>query len=84
LVAAHEFTAQATSALMLVQADDMAGEIEPLNIPGTDREQPNWRRRVGPPVEQLASSELARCVIKSVIKSRERAVTSSPPGANED
>ena len=31
---------------MLVQADDLTEETEPLNVPGTDTERPNWRRRL--------------------------------------
>ena len=41
------------SALMLVQVDDLEGEREPLNVPGTDRERPNWRRRNRDNVEDL-------------------------------
>ncbi len=54
LAAAHEFVALSASALMLVQVDDLEGETEPLNVPGTDRERPNWRRRNRRPVEELA------------------------------
>ena len=52
----HGFVAATPSQIMLVQADDLAGETDPLNVPGTDREWPNWRRRVRVPVEQLADS----------------------------
>jgi glycogen debranching enzyme GlgX/4-alpha-glucanotransferase len=45
LAAVHEFIGRTGSALMLVQVDDLEGETEPLNVPGTDRERPNWRRR---------------------------------------
>jgi glycogen operon protein len=31
--------------LALLQADDLAGERVAVNLPGTDRERPNWRRR---------------------------------------
>jgi glycogen operon protein len=34
------------AALVLVQADDLAGETAALNLPDTDRERPNWRRKV--------------------------------------
>ena len=50
----HGFVAATPSQIMLVQADDLAGETDPLNVPGTDREWPNWRRRVHVPVEDLA------------------------------
>ena len=48
--------ASTPSQIMLVQADDLAGEADPLNVPGTDREWPNWRRRVSVPVEELGES----------------------------
>ncbi|MBK7661493.1 MAG: glycogen debranching protein GlgX [Betaproteobacteria bacterium] len=46
LAAVHAFLAQTPSALQLLQADDLAGESVALNLPGTDRERDNWRRRV--------------------------------------
>jgi glycogen operon protein len=49
MAAAHELLAQAPSALVLVQADDLGEETEPLNVPGTDRERPNWRQRRAEP-----------------------------------
>jgi 4-alpha-glucanotransferase len=56
---------------MLVQADDMAGEVDPLNVPGTDQEWPNWRRRVHVPVEALAEGPLAQGIIAAVKQERE-------------
>ena len=51
--AVHAFIGQARCALTLVQADDLAGETVALNVPGTDRERPNWRRRVGVKAAEL-------------------------------
>jgi glycogen operon protein len=45
--AIHRFACATPSALVLFQADDLASETTALNIPGTDRERPNWRRKVG-------------------------------------
>ena len=45
--AVHRYACQSPSTLVLIQADDLAEEIEPLNLPGTDRERPNWRRKIG-------------------------------------
>jgi glycogen operon protein len=53
LASAHEFVALTPSSLMLVQVDDLEGETEPLNVPGTDRERPNWRRRNQRNIEDL-------------------------------
>jgi glycogen operon protein len=69
-VAAHGFVAATPSAVMLIQADDLAGETEPLNVPGTDRERPNWRRRLGCPVDALAAQPLARAVLDRVKEER--------------
>jgi glycogen operon protein len=55
---------------MMVQADDLSGESDPLNVPGTDREWPNWRRRVSVPVEELALTPRARAIIDAVKKER--------------
>ena len=57
---------------MLVQADDLAGETDPLNVPGTDREWPNWRRRVHVPVEELVESPLAASILAAVKQERDR------------
>ncbi|MES1153062.1 MAG: 4-alpha-glucanotransferase, partial [Dongia sp.] len=43
--AAHAFLGQSESAIALAQYDDLAGETEPVNVPGTTTEHPNWRRR---------------------------------------
>ncbi len=69
-VAAHGLVASTPSRIMLIQADDLAGETDPLNVPGTDREWPNWRRRVSTPVEALGQAPLARRIIARVKQER--------------
>jgi glycogen operon protein len=70
MAAAHALVAKSPSALLLVQADDLAGETKPLNVPGTDRERPNWRHRFAGAIEDLPASPLARRVIAAVRKER--------------
>ncbi len=63
LVAAiHAYAASGRSMLALVQADDLSGEVERLNLPGTDRERPNWRRRLAVTVEELLDTARAKAV----------------------
>ncbi|MDK9698396.1 MAG: 4-alpha-glucanotransferase, partial [Siculibacillus sp.] len=62
-VAVHAWLARAASALALVQVDDLAGEVERLNLPGTDRERPNWRRRLHPSVAELLTLPMARAIL---------------------
>ena len=70
LTAAHGFVAKSPSALMLVQADDLTGETEPLNVPGTDEERPNWRRRLSVDVDSIAPLPAAQSVIAAITKER--------------
>lgn len=64
--AVHEFLALSGSALALLQADDLFGEIEPLNVPGTDLEYPNWRRRLGHRIGDIGKTPLSRSILERV------------------
>jgi glycogen operon protein len=66
----HGLVASTPSQIMLVQADDLAGETDPLNVPGTDREWPNWRRRVSVAVETLCDSARAQAILAAVKQER--------------
>jgi len=61
--AVHRFVGAAPSAFVLVQADDLALEATALNLPGTDRERPNWRRKVRTSVDALWRTPAARLTI---------------------
>ncbi len=50
----HRSIARAGSALALVQLDDILGETEAVNLPGTSTEYPNWRRRLALDLEDPA------------------------------
>lgn len=56
--AVHTYVASTRSALAIVQIDDLTGETRPLNVPGTDRENPNWRRRLSRSLEEIEASGL--------------------------
>ncbi|TBW33715.1 glycogen debranching enzyme GlgX [Siculibacillus lacustris] len=61
--AIHAWISGGRSVLALVQADDLAGETERLNLPGTDRQRPNWRRRLALDDVELFESPLARAIL---------------------
>ncbi|MCB1377930.1 MAG: glycogen debranching protein GlgX [Alphaproteobacteria bacterium] len=69
-VAAHGFVAATPSRVMLIQVDDLANEVDPLNVPGTDQENPNWRRRLSVEVESMVRTPLATAIIDQVKKER--------------
>jgi glycogen operon protein len=62
----HAAVAKTPSQIMLIQADDLGGEIEPLNVPGTDTERPNWRRRLTADVEDLTRAPPGAEIIAAV------------------
>lgn len=49
----HGELARSPAALVSVQMDDVFGALEAQNLPGTIDEHPNWRRRLGVPIEAM-------------------------------
>jgi 4-alpha-glucanotransferase len=71
--AIHTYLARSRARLMLVQLEDVAGESEQANLPGTTDAHPNWRRRLSVRLEDiLAGPELSR-LAGSVNAARRRA-----------
>jgi 4-alpha-glucanotransferase len=59
--AIHAYLARSEARLMLVQLEDVVGEEEQANLPGTTDAHPNWRRRMTQALEDvLGGPELAR------------------------
>ncbi|MDB5439457.1 MAG: glycogen debranching enzyme GlgX, partial [Caulobacteraceae bacterium] len=70
VVAAHGYIARSPAAMVLAQLDDLAGETVGVNLPGTDRERPNWRRRLEPPIETLLEAEPAADILAELRRQR--------------
>ncbi|MBV9635487.1 MAG: 4-alpha-glucanotransferase, partial [Methylobacteriaceae bacterium] len=66
----HAYLASGASRLVLVQADDLAGEMRGINLPGTDKERPNWRRRIGRTIDDLFAEPAAKLVLRKVREAR--------------
>jgi glycogen debranching enzyme GlgX/4-alpha-glucanotransferase len=66
---AHAFVAATPADVMLVQVDDLAGMRDGVNLPGTDTERPNWRRRLPAPVDALLAGEAAQAILRAVRES---------------
>lgn len=49
--------ASAPAQLVCLQLDDLSGEQKPINIPGTDTEYTNWRRRLSQPLTEIFSDD---------------------------
>jgi 4-alpha-glucanotransferase len=52
--ALHVYLARSHTKLVSVQIEDLLGMTEPVNVPGTDREYPNWQRKLDADVEDMA------------------------------
>ncbi|BDG74445.1 glycogen debranching protein GlgX [Roseomonas fluvialis] len=68
--AVHRFVAATPSRMMLVQAEDLAGERIGVNLPGTDRERPNWRRRLPMAADRLFDGDSAPAVLAAILAQR--------------
>ena len=46
-------SSRSSAQLAAIQLDDVLGELDAVNLPGTFREYPNWRRKLGRDLEDL-------------------------------
>jgi 4-alpha-glucanotransferase len=51
--ALHLYLARSNTVLVAVQIEDLLGMTDPVNVPGTDHEYPNWQRKLSQDVEQM-------------------------------
>ena len=56
VVMVHRFLARTSAGLAMVQLEDIAAQVDPINIPGTSGEHPNWRRRLSLRLEELVTA----------------------------
>jgi glycogen operon protein len=68
--AIHAFVASSRASLMLVQAEDLVAERIGINLPGTDSERPNWRRRLTVEVSQVFAGDFAVAILQAVAAAR--------------
>jgi glycogen operon protein len=76
--AIHGFIAVSNAVLAVAQVEDLAGTREAVNLPGTDHERPNWRRRIVTPIEDLFNRPLAQGLLTAISASR------APPRPSTD
>jgi len=51
--ALHVYLARSRSRLVSLQIEDLLGMVDPVNVPGTDREYPNWQRKLTADIEDM-------------------------------
>lgn len=65
---AHRYLALTPSMLLATQLDDMTGELDPVNVPGTHMEHPNWRRKYRLSLEAIAADINAWEMLASLVQ----------------
>jgi len=70
--AVHAFLASSEAALVAVQAEDLLGMTEPVNVPGTAGQFPNWRRKLDADLTELLGGRKARPLLDALRRHRPR------------
>ena len=65
-------------ALFASQLEDWIGVLKPVNVPGTFREYPNWRRKLTVNVEDLDKQPLVKEVTTAMTQGRAEASKAAP------
>jgi glycogen debranching enzyme len=68
--AVHAFIGSSASTFAHAQFDDLVGETVATNLPGTDRERPNWRLKSGPDVVAAFGTHRAQAILAALAKTR--------------
>jgi glycogen debranching enzyme GlgX/4-alpha-glucanotransferase len=85
LVAAiHAFIGSTPCSIVLAQAEDLAGEVTAVNLPGTDRERPNWRRKLNATSDALFEMEAARLSLARLRALRPSQFLTKKQGGKDD
>jgi len=68
----QRYLASSASALAVVQVEDLLAMREPVNVPGTSDEYPNWQRKLVAEIEELFDRESVARVLAAVARDRRR------------
>ena len=82
--ALHAFIARTPSVLAIAQLDDFAAEMRAINLPGTDRERLNWRRRLPESLNALFRSLRARAILSGLCRNVDAISGAYPPSGEID
>jgi 4-alpha-glucanotransferase len=70
--AVHRYLARSPAWLFGVQLEDIAGSVEMVNLPGTDRQYANWRRKIPLTLEELPQHHLMGRTVEAIAAERPR------------
>lgn len=67
----YSYLASAPCCLLLVQLEDILGQAEQMNVPGTNQEYPNWRCKLPKMIENLYNDENMKRVCSAIRQIRQ-------------
>lgn len=70
IAAVHRHLSRAPSRLFAVRLEDLAAELNPVNVPSTVDDYPNWRHKLSLPLDQLAETPLFHAIVAGVAAER--------------
>jgi 4-alpha-glucanotransferase len=68
--AIHVFLARTASALVVLQAEDLIGMPDPVNVPGTSDEHANWQRKMACRIDEIFNRDTVRTLLRDVHAAR--------------
>jgi 4-alpha-glucanotransferase len=71
-VALHRLVARTPSRLFVLAIEDLTGDPEQVNIPGTIDEHPNWRRKIVCDIEDLPQHPFFKAITAALREERPR------------
>jgi 4-alpha-glucanotransferase len=66
----HLYLARSSTTLVALQIEDLLGMTDPVNVPGTDREYPNWQRKLSAEIETMAESPEINGLLERINQAR--------------
>jgi 4-alpha-glucanotransferase len=69
-----QFLSESMANIVLANLEDLWEETFPQNVPATNEERPNWRRRVRPSIEQIRKMAGVAEVLSNVFAQRSRSL----------
>lgn len=77
--AVHAYLARSPARLMLMQAEDMLGQLEQVNLPGTlESQYPNWRRKLSLNLEEWRDDPRVQGLAETLRRERGTSVRPLP------